>query len=77
MGSVFPHFEGTKWWRLGYDSYDFNKCYSFLNMRRFRVHKGRLHTIAVASNIADAKRLARERRGWKEHEIDSVHIVHH
>lgn len=77
MGSVFPHFEGTRWDKLGYDSYNFDQCWSFMNMRRFRVHSGRCHTIIVASNIPDAKRFACERRGWKESQIDSVHMLHH
>ncbi len=77
MGSVFAHFEGTRWDRLGYDSYDFDQCCSFLGVRRWSVHYKGKHTIVCASTIVEAKQLAHERRGFPVDQIDCVHMLHH
>lgn len=88
MGSIYPHFEGTRWDRLGYDSYDFNQCARFIavhdgnpiitNKRKFRVlAHGRGRCTVWAETIAEAKAIACSERGWNVKDIYDVHIVHH
>jgi len=77
MGSVFPHFEGTKWWRLGYDSFDFSVCFNYLGIRKWRVHRKREHIIVYAATIEAAKAEASDKRHWPLHEIDCVNMLHH
>ena len=88
MGSIYPHFEGVRWDKLGYDSYDFEQCTRFVavrrgkrlntNKRKFRIlATGKRRCTVFAETITDAKRAACERCGWDISDIYDVHMLHH
>jgi len=64
MGSIYPHFEGTRWDRLGYDSYDLDASIKpvFMDLFKWTVRQGRKHITVCAKDIDGAKRAACERR---------------
>ncbi len=77
MGSIYPHFEGTRWDRLSYDSYDLDKHITpvFMNIYKWRVRKGRERITVYAATIDDAKLLACKRRGWRMEDITEVRAL--
>ena len=77
MGSIYPHFEGTRWDRLGYDSYDLDKNVPpvFMDVRKFVVRAGRQRTIVYATSIDGAKAKACEKRGWASETITEVRAI--
>jgi hypothetical protein len=88
MGSIYPCFEGARWDRLGYDTYDFEQCTRFVsvhhgvrsttNRRKFRVlANGRKRCTVFAETITDAKKQACEKCGWDVADIYDVHMLHH
>lgn len=87
MGSIYPHFEGTRWDRLGYDSYDFDQCTRFVavhrgkrittNKRKWRVlAMGKRRCTVFAETIAEAKSTACDKCGWDVNDIYDVHMLY-
>lgn len=64
MGSIYPGFSGTRWDRIGYDSFDLDKHIKpvFMNLFKWTVRQGRKHITVCAKDIDAAKRIACERR---------------
>ena len=86
MGSIFPGFEGPRWDKLGYDSYDFDKCTRFVaynhgkptitSMRKWRVLATRNRRCTVfAEGVAEARRRACELCGWVDSDIHCVRML--
>ncbi len=77
MGSIYPHFEGTRWDRLSYDSYDLDKHIKpvFMNIYKWLVRKDRERVTVYAATIDDAKLLACKRHGWRIEDITEVRAL--
>jgi hypothetical protein len=75
MGSIYPHFSGTRDERVGYDSYDFTQIKPvWMDLYRWAVRAGSKHITVLATTLDRAKARACEKRGWTIDEITSVYI---
>lgn len=77
MGTIYPTIRGTRWDRIGYDSYDLDANIKpvFMDLFRWTVRAGRQHTVVCAKTIDAAKIVACGKREWNLSDITEVRAV--
>ena len=77
MGSIFCGMSGTRWDRIGYDSYDFSQCFNYMGIRKWRVSTtGKRRIVVYDKTIDGAKAQACKKRGWLPSEITCVRMLY-